>query len=127
MTYEELKRFGGRQVIKFGSETGLTQGVIAMWGTDIRSDNQDMELPNKKEKIGFFNQIEIGSLQYHSSFFDAGDSGSLVFIKYGKGPEVKCIGLAVGWTSYHSCLVTPIEDVFKKIGLPAKFIDDSIV
>ena len=127
LKYDQLKHFRNARVIKYGSQTGLTQGVIAMWGTDIKSDNQDMELPNKEKKVGFFNQIEIASLQYHSNFFDAGDSGSLVFVKQGDGPEVYCIGLAVGWTSYHSCLVTPIEEVFKKLGLPAIFIDDTKV
>ena len=96
-----------------------------MWGTDIRAESRQMMLPDC-EKVEFFNQIEVASIQGYTQFFDAGDSGSLVFMpRDDHGPELYCIGLAIGWTSYHSCIVTPIENVFEKLGLPAKFMDFS--
>ena len=95
-----------------------------MWGTDVRAESRKMMLPDKRE-VEFFNQIEIASVKGCTRFFDAGDSGSLVFMPRDDGPELYCIGLAIGWTSYHSCIVTPIENVFDKLGLPVKFMDFS--
>ena len=95
-----------------------------MWGSDLRPAGRSMMLPNKQD-VEFFNQIEILSVTKYEQFFKGGDSGSLVFMPLGNVPELYCIGLAVGWTSYDSCIVTPIENVFKKLDLPAKFIDYS--
>lgn len=74
--------------------------------------------------IPFYNQIEILSLNDSTVFFDLGDSGSLVFIPI--EDELYCVGLAIGRTSYYSCLVTPIEHVLKALNLNEDSLMDFI-
>lgn len=109
-------------LIKVGSQTGVTRGMLYLTDTFVRISNREMILPGG-EKLEFYNQIEVQSLGGSSAFFDLGDSGALVFMPL-KDDELHCMGLAIGRTTYFSCLVTPIENVFKELHLdPKGFID----
>lgn len=127
LTCEDLKKpeYGLKDVIKIGAETGLSKGSIVMVGTDVRKLKEKiitMNTPNDKP-VTFYRQIEI-SPDEAVSFFDLGDSGSLVFMQIGS--ELHCIGMAIGITHpQRTCIVTPIKSVFEKLGLPedTKFVD----
>ena len=109
-------------VIKVGSQTGITRGVLYLTDSYVRASNREMILPDGN-KVEFFNQIEVLSLSGGTVFFDLGDSGSLVFMP-SKDGELLCVGLAIGRTSYFSCMVTPIEKVFEELQLDSKCFFD---
>ena len=117
LTRAELPQYWNSRVVKLGCMTGLTRGKLYSPGTFVR------RLPNKhtdESKVEFLGQLEIVPSSKSAKFFDLGDSGSLVFMVLNEA-ELYCIGLAVGCTSYGSCIVTPIEHVFKELMLPLEF------
>ena len=105
---------------KVGASTGLTAGRLYSYGTFVRQLNHEQNLHNDRQRAGFFNQLEIVTNSGLAKFFDLGDSGALVFMPL-NDLDWYCIGLAVGCTSYGSCIVTPIEYVFESLQLSAKF------
>lgn len=122
MSGEELRRNRDKVVLKFGSQTGLTRGIIELEGTYLKPFSRKM----KHETIGnveMFNQIEVRSYRDPEPFFLLGDSGSLVFIRI--DDELRCIGLAIGLTNYHSCIVTPIDKVLESLQLGQEFLNFS--
>ena len=114
---KELPDQWGTCVLKIGSRTGLTKGKLYSYGTCVRRH----PMRNTDEcKFEFYNQIEVVPFTESMKFFDLGDSGSLLFMLLNDN-ELYCVGLAIGCTSYGSCIVTPIEYFFKKLQLPQKF------
>ena len=88
-----------------------SHGLFARRQLHGKVENQSAEL---------YNQLEIIPDVDSAKFFDPGDSGALVFMHL-NDQDLYCVGLAVGCTSYGSCVVTPIESVFQELGLPAQF------
>ena len=120
MTRDELRENRRTGVIKVGSQSGLTRGSLYLTETFVRVSNRDMVLPGG-DKVEFYTQMEIQSYAGSKAFFELGDSGSLVFMPL-KNNELHCIGLAIGKTSYSSCLVTPINAVLERLGLKDKLV-----
>ena len=103
-------------MIKVGARTGLTRGCLYSHGLYARQQN-DIAGSQSPE---LYNQLEVIPDGDSAKFFDLGDSGALVFMHL-NDQDLYCVGLAVGCTSYGSCIVTPIESVFKELGLAAQF------
>ena len=121
MTRIQLEEYRRNDVIKIGSQSGLTRGSLYLNGVYVRTNNREMVLPDEK-KVEFFNQMEIQSHYGSKAFFELGDSGSLVFMPL-KNNELHCIGLAIGKTSYLSCIVTPIDEVLRRLELNPQFVN----
>lgn len=120
MKFKDVIANRRNDVIKVGSKTGITRGSLYLTDTFVRLSNPGM-VAKSGEALAFFNQMEV----FNPGFFLPGDSGALVFMPL-KDDELHCMGLAIGHTSYSSCLVTPIEHVFEKLRLDSKsFIDFS--
>lgn len=104
----------GHMVVKCGATTGLTHGLLALDGSIFRMENQEMRLPeppaHHSPRIVMYRQYLVESLK-NCKFFKMGDSGSLVFM-HDRG-DLKCIGMAIGSTSYDGCIVTPIEAILE--------------
>lgn len=104
----------GHMVVKCGAVTGLTHGHLALDGSIFRMENQEMQMPGiaaqRSPRIVMYRQYLVEPLANHS-FFEMGDSGSLVFMHEGR--SLKCIGMAIGNTSYGGCIVTPIEAILE--------------
>lgn len=116
----------GHQLIKFGATTGLTRGLLAVDGCHVRVENKELKLEetvygNKVSKtFEMYNQHEIESVG-NKIFFQEGDSGAFVYMLCDNNPEdLRCIGMAIGITSYRSCIMTPIINVMQELGLPPK-------
>lgn len=116
----------GHQLIKFGATTGLTRGLLAVDGCHVRVENKELKLEetvygNKVSKtFEMYNQHEIESVG-NKIFFQEGDSGAFVYMLCDNNPEdLRCIGMAIGITSYRSCIMTPILNVLQELGLPPK-------
>ena len=112
-------------VIKYGKESKLTIGHLHMSGMHIRAVNVELGLTENNDgmestvKFMMFNQQEIFSSS-PGLFFKAGDSGAFVFMMNdSEGKDLHCIGMAIGSTSYNSCIMTPIDAVLEKLQLPA--------
>lgn len=125
LTRAELKENRRTDVIKVGSQSGLTRGSLYLTESFIRINNREMILPGG-ETVEFYNQMEIQSHAGSKAFFELGDSGSLVFMAL-KNNELHCIGLAIGKTSYSSCLVTPISDVLHRLGLQDQLLQFGVL
>ncbi|KAJ8304764.1 hypothetical protein KUTeg_018347 [Tegillarca granosa] len=103
------------QVIKCGATTGLTMGMLCGEGIYARMENIHMRFGgNSQIHFEFYNQYDVFSLQHHA-FFKSGDSGSIVLV--GLGQNLGAVGMAIGQTTYGSSIVTPIEDILKKLEL----------
>lgn len=104
----------GHMVVKCGAVTGLTHGVLALDGGIFRMENQEMRMPGiqaqHSQRIVMYRQYLVESVENYP-FFQMGDSGSLVFMHHGR--DLKCIGMAIGNTSYGGCIVTPIEAILE--------------
>jgi len=88
------------EIVKFGRTTEFTKSEYQPWYDTI--DVKDLD-----NVIAIKNDIENGKC-----FFDYGDSGSAVLVKYGQVYYV--IGIAVGFTT-DSCFIVPINDVLHQI------------
>ncbi|XP_052265223.1 uncharacterized protein LOC127867805 isoform X2 [Dreissena polymorpha] len=114
------KNDGGTQVLKFGATTGLTLGHI--YGECAYAHQEGYQNCRDNERITLLHQLEIlGAYGSPHGFFRAGDSGSLVFVS--RETDLQCVAIAIGYTSYGSCIATPIEAVFEAIGPGIKFVD----
>lgn len=107
----------GHMVVKCGSVTGLTHGLLALDGGIFRLENRELRLPGlrgqlSQERIIMYLVESINNLP----FFYLGDSGSLVFM-HDDDKSLKCIGMAVGMTTHGGCIVTPIEAILKAFGI----------
>lgn len=104
----------GHMVVKCGAVTKLTHGVLALDGSIFRMENQEMRMPGieaqHNSRIVMYRQYLVESVENYP-FFQIGDSGSLVFMHHGS--DLKCIGMAIGNTSYGGCIVTPIEAILE--------------
>jgi len=97
------------QVIKAGSETHLTRGLPVAYGIQVRPLSTSLGIPRMRKTYPMKGQIEIASLDGHASF-QLGDSGSAVFtVKQDR--TLECIGMAIGYTTYNSVIVTPIQSI----------------
>ena len=112
-------------VIKYGNVSKLTVGHLHMSGLHVRSENEELGLTENNDgmestvKFKMFNQQEILSTS-PGPFFKVGDSGAFVFmLNDTEGKNIQCIGMAIGVTSYNSCIMTPIDAVLDKLQLPA--------
>lgn len=109
----------GHMVVKCGSVTGLTHGLLALDGGIFRLENGELRLPGLlgqlcQKRIIMYRQYLVESIN-NLQFFNLGDSGSLVFM-HDDDKSLKCIGMAVGMTTHGGCIVTPIEAILKAFG-----------
>ena len=111
-------------VIKYGNVSKLTAGHLHLSGLHVRSVNEELGITECSggmectKKFKMFYQQEIKSSSSYP-FFEAGDSGALVFmLNDPEGNDLHCIGIAIGVTSYQSCIMTPIDAVLSKLQLP---------
>lgn len=110
----------GHMVVKCGSVTGLTHGLLALDGGIFRLENRELRLPGLRgqlfqKRIIMYRQYLVESIN-NLQFFDLGDSGSLVFM-LDDDKSLKCIGMAVGMTTHGGCIVTPIEAILEAFGI----------
>ena len=121
MTFDDILANRRNDLIKVGSTTGVTRGSLYLTDTYVRLSNPYLGTTKSGEALAFFNQMEV----LNPKFCLPGDSGALVFMPL-KHDELHCMGLVLGFTSYASCLVTPIEKVFEKLELKSQnFFDFS--
>ncbi|XP_062588700.1 uncharacterized protein LOC134250360 [Saccostrea cucullata] len=115
-----LPKLVSDSVVKYGVTTGLTLGCLFNECMHVRINSDNLTLPDilgstNPRNITVYNQMEIEGLR--GQFFDLGDSGSFVFC-INQDETLSCIGMAIGYTSRGTCLVTPIENVLKSLKLP---------
>ncbi|KAK3099421.1 hypothetical protein FSP39_004093 [Pinctada imbricata] len=90
----------------------------------VRLENAELKFPNEGdgERIIFYHQYVVRSTR-DISFFELGDSGSLVFARKkqqggDKGAPLVCFGMAIGKLLDGGCIVTPIHDILESFRLP---------
>ncbi|XP_061193685.1 uncharacterized protein LOC133201909 [Saccostrea echinata] len=115
-----LPKLVSDSVVKYGATTGLTLGCLFNECMHVRINSDNLNLSDilgssDPRHVTVYNQMEIESLR--GQFFDLGDSGSFVFC-INQDEILSCIGMAIGYTSRGTCLVTPIENVLKSLNLP---------
>lgn len=113
-------------ILKVGASSDITLGSLKIGTTSAQMiDDFDVNVDNSF-RIKVFGQLEVipridpsQPSGPHQAFLSDGDSGAFVFIITNENPLVlKCIGMAIAKTSYGSCLLTPINKIFDKLGLP---------
>jgi len=104
--------------LKYGASSGLTIGTLILEKLHVRTDEHT--LTRHVETVNdfqFFNQYVVLS-RNENSFFAMGDSGSLVsMVDKDNETCLKPFGLAIATTSFKGCVVTPLDEVFKRLGL----------
>lgn len=113
-------------VYKFGGVTGLTRGRLYTEGLLIRQELGGTDDASVcQDNVTFFNQIEVTPIPgSEDKFFQAGDSGALVHIyNDSRQGESLCVGMAIGYTSYGSCIVTPAGRVLSALECGTLFTD----
>ncbi|KAK3100201.1 hypothetical protein FSP39_016154 [Pinctada imbricata] len=106
-----------KPIIKSGTSTGLTRSSFRLIGAEVRIIDHDVLAGTQdNEPIVMKGQYEIEPCHDLRTFFDSGDSGSAVFMKDSDG-SLSCIGIAIGKTSYHSTVVTPIGAILDALGI----------
>lgn len=113
------------KIVKFGAQSGLTAGHLYSDGLVLRQCIHPtfQKAGNQQYNIMLLNQIEIiGSPNTSNGFFEPGDSGALVFV-IEENQHLKCLGMAVGYTSYGSCITSPIGSVLEALKCAPEFID----
>ena len=112
-------------VLKCGAKTGVTRGSIKLDGIQVK--NHDVRFSKNGKPFTSDAHFQIIEGQYEissnseSTFIGAGDSGASVYVK-GRFGELYCIGIAIGYTSYGSAIVTPIFPILKKFGLNTRYL-----
>lgn len=108
--------------MKHGASSGFTLGVVDSTRTDIAVDYP-------AHGVGFFeNQVLVRGVEFPASFSSPGDSGALVAVF--EGGQVKAVGMVIGkvkldvtkpqtWAKAGYTVVTPIETVYRKLGVEA--------
>lgn len=110
------------RIVKFGMTTHVTRGILNSNGTVVRSNIGGLRSANHSSYVSTFqNQYEVGSISTCPIFFQGGDSGSGVFQVEKRGDKeiLHLIGLAIGFTSYFSAIVTPIKDIMDALQIDA--------
>ncbi|KAK3089106.1 hypothetical protein FSP39_000860 [Pinctada imbricata] len=106
-----------KPLLKSGTSTGLTRSLFRLRGSQVRIFPNGAWLgTNGENLIVMKGQYEVESCNVSKPFFSAGDSGSAVFLKEPNG-QLACIGIAIGMTSYHTTVVTPIGSVLDALEL----------
>lgn len=111
---------------KFGGVTGLTKGRLYTEGLLVHQElSGTADVSVRQDNITFFNQIEVTLVPGSGDkFFQAGDSGALVYIdNNSRQGESLCVGMAIGYTSYGSCIVTPAGRVLSALECGTLFTD----
>ncbi|KAJ8316594.1 hypothetical protein KUTeg_005856 [Tegillarca granosa] len=116
---DPLKIDTDARIVKFGMASHATRGILNSNGTVVRSNIAGLRSTNQTSFVSTFqNQFEVGSISTcPSTFFQGGDSGSGVFQVEKQGDEdtLHLIGLAIGFTSYKTAIVTPIKDIMEAL------------
>lgn len=109
-------------VVTYGAESGLTRGALNVDGSYVRIESKELRIFEKdlfgtlKENVfTMYHQREVLNIG-DRNFFELGDSGALVFMLF-DNKRSKCVGMAIGKTSYGSCIITPIASVLDSLGL----------
>ena len=135
LTNEEL----ALPVIKIGSSSGLTTGKVYSETPFVQQHEIESWFDQHMKQMTLFNQKEVRSClatldtykdlllpqmstktdapdDSQTPFFLPGDSGALVYtFSNSREKSFKCVGMAVGFTSYGSCIITPIDSVLEAI------------
>ena len=112
-------------MLKCGAKTGVTRGSLKLDGVQVK--NYDFRFSKNGKPFTSDAHFQIIEGQYEissnseSTFIGAGDSGASVYVK-GRFGELYCIGIAIGYTSYGSAIVTPIFPILKKFGLNTRYL-----
>lgn len=114
-------------VVKFGQGSGLSRGTVYSEGLFVTPANKTQTAA----PITLNHQIEVrsdttaGSMRREElpsfEFFLPGDSGALI-LAAGQDNCLGCLGMAVGYTSYGSCIATPIESILDSLGVRQSFL-----
>ena len=104
------------RIIKFGRTSGLTKGALRLTKMVVKNATETGQIQHgsRMQTHVMSNQIQIDSFQ-RKIFFDAGDSGSAVFL-VDKNNKLHCIGMAIGVTPDGTCMVTPIKSILEELG-----------
>ncbi|XP_053380020.1 uncharacterized protein LOC128548685 [Mercenaria mercenaria] len=104
------------RVIKFGKETGPRKGTLHLSSMAVKEDmyTGSVQLNGRPYGHTLKNQLQIDSYA-SSTFFQAGDSGSAVFL-VDKENKLHCIGLAIGVMSDLTTVFTPIQNILQGLG-----------
>ncbi|XP_061162380.1 uncharacterized protein LOC133171608 [Saccostrea echinata] len=89
-------------------------GLVGETINDFVPVGQPLQTHVQPNTFLMYNQVAIDSHCSLGPFFKIGDSGSLVFLPQEDG-TLDCIGMAIGCTSYGTCIMTPIEDVLDNL------------
>ena len=126
----------GKRVIKCGIKTGLTHAACAIDGPrTIQRRGVTLQLPQAWGVRTMYRQYVVTPFK-GDTFFDIGDSGSLVFIADDENREASnessdllCLGMAIGMDSFidgrEEVYVTPIQDIFDVLGVKKFYIPKS--
>jgi len=125
LTKEELNSNRRADVLKYGAVTKLTMGKYALNNMHVRFDSGflhavDYNLRSKTftgQGFPFYNQLGIMKIGAED-FFMEGDSGSFCFIIDNRNEnKIRPFGMAIGKSSSGFCIVTPLPDILKGLGL----------
>jgi len=92
----------------------LTRGRLDADGIQVRSMDTTLGLPAGNRHC-MKNQMEVKRIDFQKDLFQLGDSGSAVFTMRDDG-SLECIGMAIGFISNGSAVVTPINAILGKFG-----------
>ncbi|XP_061185256.1 uncharacterized protein LOC133193326 [Saccostrea echinata] len=112
-----VSEFTRDKVLKVGATTGITRGELHYMHPEASIDQKEGFVSEREFRLS--GQIEIRPLGCEY-FIKKGDSGSFVFlVEDGSPPMLKCVGMAVAFTSHKTCLMTPISNILKSLNLSA--------
>lgn len=100
-------------VVKYGYSTEVTRGAFRIFGSVVAGHNAVGT--NNGASFLLLNQLEVLKIG-DIPFAEAGDSGALVFVK-SDSSHLKAVGLLEGSMGDGRYMVTPIQDIFRAIGL----------
>lgn len=113
-----------KPILKYGAGSGMTHGFLKIGRSSAKLSEYDVMVSNNRISH-LYGMLEVLPVldptqpsDSYEPFVSTGDSGALVFALTSENPTVlKCIGMVVALTSYGSCLMTPIHEIFDALGL----------
>lgn len=96
------------EVLKYGSETGITRGLLKLSGPCVHRD-----IFKDGKNVVLLKQLQILGTS-ESPFAAPGDSGAPVFLPHGgSGKDLRALGIVTGGIGQAVCYVTPIWDILQ--------------
>ncbi|XP_060605435.1 uncharacterized protein LOC132757952 [Ruditapes philippinarum] len=110
-----LNKKDDAHVIKFGSKTELSHGIIKFDTISVKT--LEACIGHENVSIKLLKQIEVKAQSNGIPFAKNGDSGAPVFVVE-ENSQNKCIGIVEGGTSYGTVVVTPIVPILAELDVP---------